>query len=101
MGFGGNVDEMCVWMIVEINFMDLCFGVYIVYGCIVVDDLEWFEVVVVEMIEGISVYDVVGLFMVVDVIDFCDMCVYLKKVLCLYVGVIGEYYLFIWFMMIY
>jgi acetyl-CoA carboxylase carboxyltransferase component len=96
MGLGGNADETCAWTTAEINFMDPRFGAHIVYGRTVADDPERFEAAVAEMTEGTSAYDAAGSFTVADVIDPRDTRAYLKKVLRLHAGVIGEHHLSTW-----
>jgi len=96
MGLGGNADETCAWTTAEINFMDPRFGVRIVHGTEIAEDPERLEDAMVEMSAGTSALDAAESFTVGSVIDPRATRAYLKDVLAVHRGVIGEHALATW-----
>jgi methylmalonyl-CoA decarboxylase subunit alpha len=96
MGLGGNADETCAWTTAEINFMDPQYAVRIVYGSDIADDPEALESAMHEMSAGVGAFDAAQSFTVGSVIDPRDTRDYLKDVLAIHQGVIGQHTLSTW-----
>lgn len=96
MGLAGNADETCAWTTAEINFMDPRYAARIVYGQDVADDPERLGNAIAEMTAGVSAFDAAESFTVGSVIDPRSTRDYLKDVLAIHRGVVGEHALATW-----
>lgn len=96
MGLGGNADETCAWTTAEINFMDPRFGARVVYGDSLLDDPQRHADAIAEMTQGTSAYDAAAVLTVGSVIEPRDTRAYLKSMLRIHGGVVGQHRLATW-----
>lgn len=96
MGLGGNADETCAWTTAEINFMDPQFAAQIVYGTDVAGDPERLKEALGKMNARVGAFEAAESFTVGSVIDPRGTRDYLKDVLAVHRGVVGQHALATW-----